>query len=145
MSSHAHEEFIEYKDVKLPSERSFGWTVGSVLLLFCITKRLIHGAWTVDTMATGCAGLALITVAVLAPQALAPLNRLWMQLGALLARITNPVIMFAIFGLIFTPYALVMRLSGRDALRLRRDANAASHWIDRDPPGPLPRSVEHQF
>ena len=96
-------------------------------------------------MATGCAGLALITVAVLAPQVLAPLNRLWMQLGALLARITNPVIMFAIFGLIFTPYALVMRLSGRDALRLRRDANAPSHWIDRDPPGPLPRSVEHQF
>lgn len=145
MSSQSHQEFTEYKTHKLPSERSFGWTVGGVLLLFCAAKRLLTGAWTTDVVVIGWIGLALVAVAAVMPRALAPLNRLWMKLGELLARITNPVIMFAIFGLIFTPYALVMRLRGRDALRLRRNAAAMSHWVDRDPPGPLPRSIEHQF
>jgi hypothetical protein len=43
------------------------------------------------------------------------------------------------------PMGLVMRAFGRDALRLKRDKDAASYWILREPPGPNPETMKHQF
>ena len=51
--------------------------------------------------------------------ALLPLNKLWMKFGILLGMIISPIIMGIIFFVIFTPIAILMRLSGRDELRLR--------------------------
>ena len=53
------------------------------------------------------------------------------------------------FGLMFfaliTPVGWVMRLRGRDALKLRLDPSAHSYWVDRRPPGPRPESFKQQF
>jgi hypothetical protein len=49
------------------------------------------------------------------------------------------------FFLVFTPFALILRMAGKDLLRLRRDPAAASYWIERDPPGPPPESMVEQF
>jgi hypothetical protein len=38
-----------------------------------------------------------------------------------------------------------MRLFGKDFLRLRMDRQVRSYWIDREPPGPPPRSMKKQF
>jgi hypothetical protein len=53
------------------------------------------------------------------------------------------VVVGAMFLLIVTPVALVMRAAGRDALRLR--SRVGSYWIRRTPPGPPPESFTHQF
>lgn len=145
MSGQSHEDFVEYKDVRLPSERSFGWTVGAILIGLCVLRSWLHGAWSTGTTAIAACGVALIVAATVVPGGLAPLNRMWMRLGLLLARITNPVIMAALFGLVFAPYAIVMRARGRDPLRLRRDHATPSYWITRDPPGPSSPSLEQQF
>ncbi|HEV8678686.1 MAG TPA: hypothetical protein VGQ90_04870 [Stellaceae bacterium] len=50
----------------------------------------------------------------------------------------------ALFFTAVVPIGLVMRVFGRDKLRLRRDAGAASYWIGRDPPGPAPGSMTRQ-
>jgi len=42
------------------------------------------------------------------------------------------------------PTGLVMRMRGRDLLRLKRDPHAKSYWIAR-PPGPAPESMRDQF
>jgi hypothetical protein len=39
----------------------------------------------------------------------------------------------------------VLRILGKDPLRLKRDAEAASYWISREPPGPPPGSMTNQF
>jgi hypothetical protein len=39
----------------------------------------------------------------------------------------------------------LMRLAGKDPLKLKRDAAAASYWVDREPPGPPPTSMTNQF
>jgi hypothetical protein len=39
----------------------------------------------------------------------------------------------------------MVRLFGKDLLRLKRDASAKSYWIERDPPGPEPQSMTRQF
>jgi len=43
------------------------------------------------------------------------------------------------------PTGLIMRLFGKDPLRLRFDAEAKSYWIQREPPGPEPDSMRNQF
>ena len=50
-----------------------------------------------------------------------------------------------LFFVTITPIGLVMRLSGKDFLRLRLDKDAKSYWIDRAPPGPPPQSMKNQF
>jgi hypothetical protein len=39
----------------------------------------------------------------------------------------------------------VLRLRGKDPLRLRLEKDAPSYWIVRQPPGPAPRSMTRQF
>jgi hypothetical protein len=84
-------------------------------------------------------------LALLWTAALAPLNKLWTKLGILLYRIVSPVVMALLFYVTVTPIALLMRVLGKDPLRLRRAPDAASYWIDRTPPGPAPESMKNQF
>jgi hypothetical protein len=53
--------------------------------------------------------------------------------------------MTLLFYAIVTPVGLVMRLTGKDLLRLRIDATAQTYWIERHPPGPVPDTMRHQF
>jgi len=82
--------------------------------------------------------------ALIAPKLLRPLNKAWYQLGLLLGRIVSPIVLGVIFFIIITPVAIVTRLAGRDALKLRKQ-DVDSHWIDRKPPGPEPESFKEQF
>ena len=50
-----------------------------------------------------------------------------------------------LFYAVVTPMGALMRVFGKDNLRLRRDDADASYWIKRDPPGPKPDSMNHQF
>ena len=65
--------------------------------------------------------------------ALAPLNKLWTKLGVLLYRVVSPLVLGLLFYVTVTPIALLMRVLGKDPLRLRRDPDAASYWIVRTP------------
>jgi hypothetical protein len=51
----------------------------------------------------------------------------------------------AFFFLVFAPVGWVMRLAGKDFLRLKLSPGADSYWIPRDPPGPEPESIAKQF
>jgi hypothetical protein len=53
--------------------------------------------------------------------------------------------MALLFFSTITPIGLLMRLTGKDSLRLRRDPAAASYWIAREPPGPPPEGMRNQF
>lgn len=45
--------------------------------------------------------------------------------------VVSHVLMALIYYLVVTPIGLVFRLIGRDALRLRQDPTASSHWVER--------------
>lgn len=89
------------------------------------------------------AGLAalLLAVGLLRPALAAPLNRAWGKLGLLLARITNPVLLLALYACIMVPAGLLLQLLGKK----RATAPADTYWIPREPPGPLPASMNDQF
>lgn len=84
-----------------------------------------------------------LAVTVLSADTLQPLNRLWLNFGLFLATIMNPVILGLIFFFMFTPLAILMRLSGRDELRLKFEVRD-SYWIARDKSIDA-ESFKHQF
>lgn len=86
--------------------------------------------------------LALVTWRV--PQLLTPFNRAWMTLGDWLGRIMNPIILAIIFWVVVSPLAIVLRIFGRDELRLKK-GNRSTYWKPRTSRGPLPESFKHQF
>ena len=74
-------------------------------------------------------GLGLAAVSLTRPVLLKPLNIRWFRFGLLLHRIVNPLVMFAVFTVVFVPVGVVMRI-WRDPLRLRRPTGS-TYWIER--------------
>jgi hypothetical protein len=89
--------------------------------------------------------LLFLAAALLRPSILHPLNLLWLKFGLLLHRIVNPVVMALLFYGTVLPTGIVMRLMGRDLLRLKLMPDADSYWIVRTPPGPAAETLKDQF
>ena len=53
-----------------------------------------------------------------------------MSFGLLLGKIISPIVLGVIFFGLITPYGLVLRLVGRDELKLKL-IKKKSHWINR--------------
>ncbi len=124
------------------SDRSFGFVFAAVFLIVALYP-LLHAAG-IRIWAVAISGLFLL-LAGLVPQVLAPANRLWTKFGLLLHHIVSPLALGVLFFLVVTPTGLLMKLFGKDPLRLRFDPAADSYWIKRDPPGPAADSLKNQF
>jgi hypothetical protein len=72
-----------------------------------------------------------------------PLYWLWMGVGFVIGSVVGRLLLALCYYGVLTPIALVMRLRGRDALRLRR-RECESYWVDLPPPPP-PERYERQF
>ena len=129
-------------DVYRSSDRAFGLTFAAIGFAVAVAK-LWWGQSTGWFWLVG--GGALLALAAVSPQVLAPANRLWRRLAILLHRLVTPVVMLVIFITTVVPVGLIMRALGKDPLRLRFDPAAATYWIDRKPPGPAPGTMKNQF
>ncbi len=123
-------------------DRTFGVVFAAFFAIVALLPLWRGGAprlWAVIV------AVVFIAVALVAPAALAPLNRLWLRFGGLLNRITSPIALAILFYGVVMPTGIAMRLLGKDPLRLRRDPRARSYWIAREPPGPPGDSLKNQF
>ena len=137
-----HEDLTRGAKAKAGSERSFGIVFAVVFLVIGLIPLVGGGDLRIWSLAAAGAFLA---VAAVKPSLLGPFNRLWFRLGTALHRVVTPAVMGLIFYLTVTPTALIMRLAGKDPLRLRFDAKAKSYWIERRPPGPDPHTMRNQY
>lgn len=64
---------------------------------------------------------------LVAPASLGPLYRAWMRFGALMSRVTTPIVMGVVFYVVIAPIGFVMRLTGWDAMRRRFDPSLRSY------------------
>ena len=136
------ESFDRGSEIKGSSDRSFGLVFAAVFLLIGLWPLRHHDSarwWAVVI------GLIFGAITLTKPDFLSPLNRAWMLFGRLLGKIVTPVVMGILLYGVLTPVALIQRVIGRDALRLKLDPNAQSYWEMRNPPGPLPESMKNQF
>jgi hypothetical protein len=125
-----------------PSDRNFGFTMAAVFALiggFGLYKGSSHAPIWLGAAALF-AGLTLWR-----PHLLNPANRAWLKLGLLMYRVVNPVIMALLFFVAILPIGLVMRLFGKDFLRLARDGASPTYWLPRSDPRPPSESMRQQF
>ena len=114
-------------EIKLPSNRKFGFFFSTIFLLASLYSYYIHSEIMIYILSTLCGIFLIITI--INAKILLPLNKLWMKFGILLGMIVSPIIMGIIYFGIFTPIAIIMRLAGRDELRLRLKKKK-THWIN---------------
>lgn len=138
----AHEDLRRDEEIEVGSDRAFGIVFAVVFLAFALWPLLSGGA--IRIWASIASALSLVAAAFF-PQLLTHPNRLWIKFGILLGRLMSPIALGIIFYLVVTPTGLLMRLLGKDPLRLKSDPNGQSFWIPRDPPGPPPGSMTNQF
>ena len=122
---------MKFSEIELPSNRKFGFFFTFV---FAVAATYFYSFANVSLayVFTGTASIFLL-VTLIKSDSLHPLNKLWMRFGLLLGMIVSPIVLGVIFFGLFTPIAILMRLSGRDELRLKF-AQKASHWISREEP-----------
>ena len=121
-----HEQLERQHEVAASSERSFGLVFAGFLGIVGAV-RLWHGHADAAWWFGAAAAFAALAFFWTAP--LAPLNRQWARLGRLLHAIVNPILMGLVFALAIVPTGLLLRLAGKDPLRLRRDPAAATYWV----------------
>jgi len=139
MSKDFHESFAA-GEVKPPSERATGLVFAAVALIVAIAWR---NSPIVLWSAIGVSAIFAI-LSLLAPAILRPLNFLWFKFGLLLHRVVNPLVMFAVFAVVFVPAGALMRI-WHDPLRSRRERGKKSYWIARQASEDTPRSMKNQF
>lgn len=132
-----------FAEIELPSNRRFGLFMGGAFAAIAVYLGATHHP--LQTAIAGVVAPLFASVALLKPALLLPLNRAWMTLGALLGLVVSPIVLGILFFGLFTPVALIMRLCGRDELRLRPSPVGISYWRLRTPPGPQPDSFPRQY
>jgi hypothetical protein len=129
VTSGLHEDFNRTAEEPKASERSVGLVFSAV---FALTAFLpLWGGHPVRWWAAGVA-VTFLALALLAPRTLVLPNRLWMKFGELLHHIVSPVVMSLLFIVAVVPTALMLRLLGRDPLRLKFDKKAVTYWQKRE-------------
>lgn len=132
---------IQFSEIELPSNRKFGFFFTFVFLM--LAAYFYYSANVTCAYVFIVGALVFLLITLIKSDALLPLNKLWMRFGLLLGMIVSPIVLGVIFFGLFTPIAILMRLSGRDELRLKY-AQKATHWISRGEPIKS-ESFKHQF
>jgi hypothetical protein len=142
MNQSTHESFSrDETSAPASSDRTFGLVMAAFFALIAFINGWHAGRlWPWELTL---AALFLIA-SLIKPSVLRPLNVVWMKLGLLLHKIVNPIVMGLLFFGTIWPTGIVMRMRGRDLLRLKREPAANSYWIAREP-GPRPETMKDQF
>jgi hypothetical protein len=140
-----HENYRDEESIEGGSDRAFGCTVGSILIVIGVAKVSVAGALSSAASVLLGAGAILLLLGIIAPSRLSPLNRIWSRLGALIAKVVNPIVLTLLFFFVVTPMALVVRIAGKRPLRLTPDRTASSYWIHRNVPQGEVSNMRRQF
>ena len=120
---------IKFKsELKLPSNRKFGFFF-SIIFLFLFCYFLFINEKNL-ALIFGSICVLFFFITILKENLLFPLNYIWMRIGILLGKLVSPIILGIIFFFMFTPVAVIIRIIGRDELRLRLKSQE-SYWIKR--------------
>lgn len=116
-------------EIELPSNKKFGYFFTLIFLIiagYFFLNKSLNLAYVFAIISIT---LFLITI-VKADLLLYP-NKLWIQFGLLLGMIISPIVLGVLFFVLFTPTAIIMKLYGRDELRIKFK-KSTSYWIVRE-------------
>ena len=130
------------KTSKELSNRTFGLIFAAIFLLIALFPLIKQGEPRIWALAVA-AFFAASSLAI--PKLLTPLNHLWAKFGQLMHKFTNPLLMGLVFFLTVLPTGIVLKILGKDPMRRKKDPQAKSYWLKREPSKISPESFDQQF
>ena len=125
---------------KNPSKNELRWFGLLLLLFFLMVGGLLswefESAKLFQILASVGAGLCVVYYVV--PPLRKPLYLGWLYAAFPIGWTVSHVILLLTFYLVVTPIGLIMRMVGKDSLKLRMDRSASTYWIQRKPMPPAP-------
>ena len=118
-------------DVSISSDRSFGIVFFIVFLLIALYPITYSGDIRIWSLIIS---FIFIILGLLNSIILTPLNNLWFKFGVILGKMISPIIMGIIFFLVVTPIGLIMKVFGKDLLRLKFNKKNNTYWIEKNGP-----------
>ena len=129
---------MKKNNIEIGSNKSFG-VVFFIFFLIVSTFPLLDDGeiriWAIIF------AVIFLILGLLNSSILTPLNKVWFKFGILLGVFISPIVMGIVFFTVVTPTSLIMRLSGKNLLGLKKN-NKISYWIEK----PLIKSkMKNQF
>tara|TARA_Y100000816_G_C25929181_1_gene484535 strand:+ start:436 stop:819 length:384 start_codon:yes stop_codon:yes gene_type:complete len=115
-------------ELKIGSNRSFGIIFFIVFLIIALWPILNSENIRVWSLIIS---IIFFLLGIFNSKLLTPLNKLWMKFGLLLGKVVSPVVMAVIYFGVVTPTGLIMRILGKDILKLKKN-NYNSYWEKKD-------------
>ena len=112
-----------------PTHRSFGLTVGGVLVAFAAFTLWRGHTTRADVL--GAIGGLLIVAGLVRPSSLAGLATVWGKIGHALGCFNSRVLLTVMFVLILWPIGFISRLFGNDPLERRKRESMWTPYPDR--------------
>ena len=125
------------------SDRSFGVMFGFIFIIIAVIVRLRDNPQNIQLLFLALSFLTFL-ISFTRPSLLSTPNKLWMKFSLLLARFVSPIVLGLLFYMLISPLALVLRLFGRDELRLKTK-KVASNWQSRKINGYSLDSFKNQY
>ena len=126
------------KDIKIGSNKSFGIVFAIVFGLISfwpIFKGNDIRIWALII------SIIFLVLGLVNSKILTPLNKLWFKFGIFLGNFIAPIVMGIIFFLVVTPTGIIMKLLGKDLIKLKKN-NEKSYWIGKKN---IKSSMKNQF
>jgi hypothetical protein len=123
----------------IKQNRKFGYVVGTALLVLAAFRIFIRHQnmwWILAAIA-----VILLLLALVKPLWLNPLRLVWDKIGHVLGIINTYILLTLFYFVILTPLSLIMRLFGKDILKLKRNKNN-TYW---ESTPPKTGGMENQF
>jgi hypothetical protein len=130
------------KEMIIPPDRSFGRTFA---FIFCAIAAYFYFFANKLILTLLILAIIFLALAQFTPKILHPLNYIWTLFGFLMSKITNPIFLCLVYFLVITPTGLMLRLFGKDILRLKLNGQEESFWIDKEESRTTQESMKVQF
>ncbi len=111
-------------NIKISSNRSFGIVFFIFFLILSLWPIFKGEEIRINLLIIS---IIFLVLGLMKSRFLTPLNIIWFKFGILLGKFVSPIVMGIIFFLVVTPTGYIMRLIGKDLLRLKKNKN--SYWI----------------
>ena len=113
--------------LKASSNKSFGIVFFIFFLIVSIFPLFKEGDIRIWSFIIA---IIFLVLGLMNSKILTPLNKIWFKFGILLGSFVSPIVMGIVFFVIVTPTSLIMRVSGKNLLNLKKD-NKKTYWIER--------------
>ena len=120
---------MDNKNIKISSNRSFGLVFFAFFLIISLWPLINDAEIRIWSLIIS---IIFLLLGLFNSKILTPLNKLWFKFGIILGKFVAPIVMGIVFFLVVTPTGIIMRLTGKNLLGLKKDIKKNTYWIKKN-------------